>query len=552
VGSRNDDISLKLAKAVDSGFLPDVFDTEVEYLSQKAEILFGVDIAILSEDAALGIATSQNAIGTRLTKVGMVLQRGSAGAFDSDLVESLCVNRDPATGQLAGTFVGYGFSPQRGSIGLAYSNNGVHWRKELNPILSRSNVVGSPDEKSVTGPVWLYDASYEQPYFLFYIGATADGYEGGEKSICLATASSLKGPWTRRGAVIKADSAVSWRSGAVWHPTFQKHKGRWYMFFNANDSGGYEVIGYAVSDSLLGPWIPDDVNSPVMPMGSSAQWNGRKQGDPSIHRVGDNYVMHYFGVDTLQSFGADGIATTTYNEFPLGWKQHPYNPVLTPSAGTYDGKFAHKGIIHVDRGNVYNYYTAVDSANNRGVALAISASAPVNSTYPMYDSFVRADSGTLGTASTGQTWTYSGGTGWALTGNKARWTGTTDGLALADSTISDNFEISFRVLALNGNYPVNVVARRVDGSTYVNLYRGNGRWNINRNGTPVAGPVTPAPVAGDIISILVRGRSYAILVNGIQVESFITQGDNYTTTVQGIGGAANSILEFSDYSVRPL
>lgn len=46
MGLRNDDISLKLAKANRAGFFPDVSDTEVDILEKEAQTLFGSDITI--------------------------------------------------------------------------------------------------------------------------------------------------------------------------------------------------------------------------------------------------------------------------------------------------------------------------------------------------------------------------------------------------------------------------------------------------------------------------------------------------------------------------
>jgi lysophospholipase L1-like esterase len=48
VGTRNDDISLKLAKAVKQGFLPDVDDSEVDILEKEAKKLFTNDSALTS------------------------------------------------------------------------------------------------------------------------------------------------------------------------------------------------------------------------------------------------------------------------------------------------------------------------------------------------------------------------------------------------------------------------------------------------------------------------------------------------------------------------
>lgn len=48
MGTRNDDISLKLAKAVKMGFLPDVSDSEVDILTKEAQELFSKDATLVS------------------------------------------------------------------------------------------------------------------------------------------------------------------------------------------------------------------------------------------------------------------------------------------------------------------------------------------------------------------------------------------------------------------------------------------------------------------------------------------------------------------------
>lgn len=510
-----------------------------------------LDAAYALLDEPQRMATRTDDLGDRLTKVGVVLSKGAAGSFDADMVESLFPFRDPLSGRFAGVYTGYSTvtSVQRSAIGLAYSDDGIQWFKEKTAILSGSGLSGDADEGGVTGPVCYYE---DGTYYLFYIGLTSAGYEGGEKSICLATATSLTGPWTRLGAIIQHDATVPWRANAVWHISIVKHKGTYYAFFNANNDANQEVIGYATASALTGPWTSDDTNSPIIALGGSLTWEYQKQGDPSVRLRGDHYVMNYFGANAGVTHAADGIATTSYENFPLGWTKSASNPVLVPSE-TYDAKFAHKPCIMVHQGKVYHYYTSVDASNERTIALALSRDAPATSAIAAKDSFIRADNASLGAADTGQLWAISGGSGWAITGNKAAWTGSTDGAALLDSGLADDFEFSFVVHTLNGSYPFGAFVRWADASNYIKIYRAPGNvWAYSRNGVVTNFTGATTITAGDHIAIQVRHSSYAVLVNGTQQGEIVKVGTAATTTVQGLAGSGNLATQVSDYRVRAL
>ena len=138
----------------------------------------------------------------------------------------------------------------------------------------------------------------------------------------------------------------------------------YYMFFNANVSP--ERIGYATATSILGPWVVDDVNSPLVSKGIG--WESSWVGDPSIYKVGSVWFMAYYGVGT--GGASDGIATTTESAFPLGWVKYSGNPVLTTgAAGSIDSTYAHKPFIVNHEGRHYHYYTAVGSLG-RVIALS--------------------------------------------------------------------------------------------------------------------------------------------------------------------------------------
>jgi predicted GH43/DUF377 family glycosyl hydrolase len=303
-------------------------------------------------------------LGADLTKVGLVVELGGVGDPDEEIAEGPTILRDPKSGRYVMAYAGYD-SSDRGRACYAYSDDLVTWDKQ-GVLLAHSGVGASPDQNGVTGPVLYWDDANSQ-YVLFYIGLTSVGYEAGTKSICIATADDLDGTWTRLGTVI-APAGSGWREEAVWHVSVVERDGTWYCFFNATGSDAKERIGYATAPAITGPWTVDDANSPLIDV-VAATWESSIVGDPSVRRVGDLWVMDYFGFNGTNA--SDGIAVTPDGEFPLGWTKHPNNPILSPSE-SYDATYAHKPFVFVDGGRIFHYYTAVSAGNVRQIALAVS------------------------------------------------------------------------------------------------------------------------------------------------------------------------------------
>lgn len=306
-------------------------------------------------------------VGTKLTKVGMVLPLSAGSTYDNLKVESLTTLLDPESGRIAGVYTGYGnvTGVERGSVCLAYSDDGINWEKQ-GVTLGYSNTAGALDQNGCTGPLLIFDNG---TYYLFYIGLTGTGYEAGTKTLMLATSPTLKNAtWTRLGAIMSA-GGTGWRAQQIWHPSVVRHNGKWYCFMNASGNDGYERIGYATADQLTGPWTFDDVNSPLL------QTVGHEIiGDPCVTKIQGGWRMDYFTAPSGTAM--DWYTTTTDALFPLGWKAHDAadttRQTVTPGpSGTYDSIYAHKPFIMYYAGRTYHYYTAVDDAGNRQVGLAI-------------------------------------------------------------------------------------------------------------------------------------------------------------------------------------
>ena len=323
--------------------------------------------------------------GATLVKCGVVLPVGGPQDWDGGMVESPVVWYDEARGGYGMVYTGYdlAFPDQRGydsvggpKIGLAWSDDLMTWEKDpRSPILGPSGVPGAPDEAGSTGPfLWAEDGTY----YLFYFGTTAEGYEGGRKTMNVATSTNLV-DWTRyEGNPIIEPAGDGWRRDQIWHPHVQKVDGTYYLFFNASgvvDGKAEEFIGYASSPDLF-EWTVDDENSPLV-VGSfePGTWDASgRAGDPSLYRVGDTWYMAYYSWDKVNS--QDGLAMTSVEDFPLGWTPYEGNPVLPLGApGDFDGLHAGKPHITRTEDAPYHFYTAVDTLETRQIALAVDGAA---------------------------------------------------------------------------------------------------------------------------------------------------------------------------------
>jgi predicted GH43/DUF377 family glycosyl hydrolase len=92
-------------------------------------------------------------------------------------------------------------------------------------------------------------------------------------------------------------------------------------------------------------------------------------GDPVIQKIGDTWVMFYFGAFWQDRKGA-------FNRFACSFDLVHWTdwagPNLIESSETYDDLYAHKSSVVKWNGVVYHFYCAVDKKEHRGTAVATS------------------------------------------------------------------------------------------------------------------------------------------------------------------------------------
>jgi predicted GH43/DUF377 family glycosyl hydrolase len=212
--------------------------------------------------------------------------------------------------------------------------------------------------------------TYEGKYWISYLGGAKQGYEPDPLSIGLAwTTEPCAGkPWTRlaENPVLSPDQpdarpfekATLYKSNIVWDKS-QSLGYPFVMFYNGKQQGeGIERIGMAVSRDMVHWFRYGD--GPVIDNGKGIS------GDPQVVRIGDLWVMFYFGLH----WGPGAFDHFACSRDLVHWTQWD-GDALVQSSQPWDKTFAHKPWLLKHDGVVYHFYCAVGK-QGRGIAVATS------------------------------------------------------------------------------------------------------------------------------------------------------------------------------------
>ena len=92
-------------------------------------------------------------------------------------------------------------------------------------------------------------------------------------------------------------------------------------------------------------------------------------GDPVIQKIGDTWVMFYFGAFWKDRKGAFNRFACSYDL--VNWTDWT-GENLIESSEPYDEKYAHKSWVMKHDGVVYHFYCAVNNKDKRGIAVGTS------------------------------------------------------------------------------------------------------------------------------------------------------------------------------------
>lgn len=269
---------------------------------------------------------------------------------------------------------------------LAKSDDLLNW-KHLGKIMTFSDTT-TWDSNQKAGYNALQDyewggsyklQKYDGKYWMSYFGGNTRGYEAGLLSLGMAYTSKSPAKvheWKRleKPVLMSTDADVRWwenntmyKSSVIWDK--DKLTGHPFVkFYNAkgdslNPKRGAERIGMAVSDDMVN-W-KRFMKDPVI--------NHHKgiSGDAYIQKIGDVYVMFYFGAFWRERKDADAFNRFACSYDLVNWTDWNGPDLIAPSE-PYDEWFAHKSFVVKHNGVVYHFYNAVNKKEQRGIAVATS------------------------------------------------------------------------------------------------------------------------------------------------------------------------------------
>jgi len=263
---------------------------------------------------------------------------------------------------------------------LAKSDDLLHWQK-LGRILSftQSN---NWDAWQADGGIALEDyhwngshelEKYDGRYWLSYIGGARQGYETDPLSTGLAWSkhpTSVK-EWTRlaenpvltpKQPDVRAFETKTLYKSQIIHDETESLGWPFILYSNGKYKNGFEQIGMAVSRDMK-HWNRYGTNSVIV--NGEVKKNGIS-GDPQIVKIGDVWVMFYFGAG-WQPRAFDTFAGSYDLVHWTKWT----GPHLIEPSEPYDKTYAHKPWVLKWNGVVYHFYCAVGT-EGRVLALATS------------------------------------------------------------------------------------------------------------------------------------------------------------------------------------
>ena len=244
------------------------------------------------------------------------------------------------------------------SVGFASSKDGVNWTMSTTAVLSPTP--GTWDAYTVEAPWVIRENGEYKMWYTSYLGYSPWlGY--------LGYATSPDGiHWTKySGNPVMGPGAAAWENDGPYTCAVMPFAEGYQMWYGAYPlASGGPSIGYATSPDGIA-WQRDTVHNPVLQYGGAGQWDGGWVLFPRVHQIGNTYYMWYEGREsagsTLTYHRMTGVATST--DMGITWTKFAGNPVLSPSAGTWDATRASVGSV-LQRGDTLDmWYTGGDATN---------------------------------------------------------------------------------------------------------------------------------------------------------------------------------------------
>lgn len=200
--------------------------------------------------------------------------------------------------------------------------------------------------------------------YKMYFSSRSDGAD-----IYLATTTNGGLSWTCAGGpVLTRGGSGAWDETRVMSATVIKDGPTYKMWYTGRSAAAVYALGYATSSDGIS-WTKYGSN-PVLTVGSPSSWDSQYVREPSVLKVTGTYHMWYSGTAKWPYFRI-GHATSTDG---ITWSKDAGNPVLTPTAGTWDANEVYAPSV-IDNGSAYEMFYS-GNAGGRWITGHATATSP--------------------------------------------------------------------------------------------------------------------------------------------------------------------------------
>lgn len=252
-------------------------------------------------------------------------------------------------------------TPASDTIYLASASNRDGPWTTWGAVKTLASVTWAPTAVAIYAPFIVWDPDFNE-YALFFSINHAGG-TAGQIGVCYSA--TINGTYSDHGsALLSGGSAGAWDENGAFEPSVIKVGSTWIMAYvgNLNDGnpGGWsEKVGIATASATNGTWTKAAGNP--LPWGSAGAWNAALQADPTIFYENGYYWIWTVGHITIHptaSIGTEGLWYNNVDPASISdWHEHPSNPILSPTASTWDSARCFRGGILVESGIISGTYT---------------------------------------------------------------------------------------------------------------------------------------------------------------------------------------------------
>ena len=246
----------------------------------------------------------------------------------------------------------FSWRPQN-CIALSHSSDGINWSAPIRCL--EANPEGGWEDSVNRASVWFKDGTYHMWYTAQARGFSKIGYatsKDGVRFVRVSDVPVMRSEYPHEGFSVM-NPYVRWDEG----------RRKWRMWYASGETYEPNVICYAESSDGV-KWEKSPLN-PIFVKGTG--WEKDRIGGCEVHPLPDGrWIMFYIGYSDIHTAR---IGAALSPDGVRGWKRLKANPLVSPTAGSWDSSAVYKPSVSIEKDGYKLWYNGRTS-NREYIGLA--------------------------------------------------------------------------------------------------------------------------------------------------------------------------------------